>query len=280
MLAARPVLRRRIRSLLPYVGLFLLAVVFVLPILWLVASSFKSSFEFTSPNWIPQEPTFENYVTAVTEVEFLHYLKNSAFLASVFTLLHVLSSSLAGYAFARLRAPGRDKLFLLVVASLLVPQLVTFIPQFVLFARLQLVNTYWPWIAWGAAGGALYIFLFRQFFLSFPRELEEAAELDGCGPFKIYWRIFLPNSLPALATVAIFSFQWVWNDYLFAALLLDTDKTTLSVAIASGYYDLQGRQLLPATMAGMVLYALPLVVVFFFIQRYIIQGIVTTGTKG
>jgi ABC-type glycerol-3-phosphate transport system permease component len=280
MLGARPVLRRRIRSFLPYAGLTLLAAMFVLPIVWLVSSSFKSQFEFSSPNWIPQEPTLQNYVDAVTEVDFPHYLKNTVFLASVFTILHVLSSSLAGYAFARLRAPGRDKLFLLVVASLLVPQLVTFIPQFVVFSRLQLVNTYWPWIAWGAAGGALYIFLFRQFFLNFPRELEEAAEIDGCGPFKIYWRIFLPNSLPALATVAIFSFQWVWNDYLFAALLLDTDRTTLAVAIGSGYYDLQGRQLLPATMAGMVLYALPLIVVFFFIQRYIIQGIVTTGTKG
>lgn len=280
MLDQRPVARKRVRSFVAYAGLTVLAAMFVLPIVWLVSSSFKSQFEFSSPNWIPEEPTLQNYVDAVTEVDFPHYLKNTVFLASAFTILHVLSSSLAGYAFARLRAPGRDKLFLLVVASLLVPQLVTFIPQFVVFSRLHLVNTYWPWIAWGAAGGALYIFLFRQFFLNFPRELEEAAEIDGCGPFKIYWRIFLPNSLPALATVAIFSFQWVWNDYLFAALLLDTDKTTLAVAIGGGYYDLQGRQLLAPTMAGMVLYALPLIVVFFFIQRYIIQGIVTTGTKG
>jgi ABC-type glycerol-3-phosphate transport system permease component len=272
--------RGRIRSLLPYAALTLLAVAFVLPVLWLLSSSFKSSFEFSSPNWIPQEPTFDNYVEAVTKVDFPHYLKNTLFLASTFTVLNVLSSSLAGYAFARLQAPGRDKLFLLVIATLLVPQLVTFIPQFVVFSRLHLINTYWPWIAWGAAGNALWIFLFRQFFLSFPRELEEAAEIDGCGPFKIYWRIFLPNSLPALATVAIFSFQWVWGDYLLAALLLDTDKTTLAVAIATGYFDLQGRPLLPATMAAMMLYALPLIVVFFFVQRYIIQGIVTTGTKG
>jgi multiple sugar transport system permease protein len=273
-------LSRRIRSALPYAALTILAAAFVVPILWLLSSSFKSSFEFSSPNWIPQEPTLDNYVEAVTRVDFPHYLKNTFFLASVFTVLNVISSSLAGYAFARLQAPGRDKLFILVIATLLVPQLVTFIPQFVVFSRLHLVNTYWPWIAWGAAGNALWIFLFRQFFLSFPRELEEAAEIDGCGPFKIYWRIFLPNSLPALATVAIFSFQWVWGDYLLAALLLDTDKTTLAVAIATGYYDLQGRPLLPATMAGMMLYALPLVAVFFFVQRYIIQGIVTTGTKG
>jgi multiple sugar transport system permease protein len=280
MLRARPVLRKRIRSILAYGGLTLLAVAFVLPILWLVSSSFKSAFEFSSPNWIPQAPTFDNYVSAVTEVDFPHYLKNTIFLASVFTVLNVMSSSLAGYAFARLQAPGRDKLFLLVVVTLLVPQLVTFIPQFVLFARLELVNTYWPWVAWGAAGGALHIFLFRQFYLNFPRELEEAAEIDGCSPFKIYLRIFLPNSLPVIATVAIFSFQWVWNDYVFAGLLLDSDQTTLGVAIANGYYDLQGRPLLPVTMAAMVLYALPLVVVFFFVQRYIIQGIVTTGTKG
>jgi multiple sugar transport system permease protein len=280
MLRRRPRLRRWIRSALPYAALTLLAAAFVVPILWLLASSFKSDFEFSSPNWIPQEPTYDNYVEAVTRVDFPHYLKNTIFLASAFTILNVLSSSLAGYAFARLQAPGRDKLFLLVIATLLVPQLVTFIPQFVVFSRLHLVNTYWPWIAWGAAGNALWIFLFRQFFLNFPRELEEAAEIDGCGPFKIYWRIFLPNSIPALATVAIFSFQWVWGDYLLAALLLDTDKTTLAVAIATGYYDLQGRPLLPVTMAAMMLYALPLVVVFFFVQRYIIQGIVTTGMKG
>jgi multiple sugar transport system permease protein len=273
-------LTRRFRSAVPYAALTILAAAFVLPILWLLSSSFKSSFEFSSPNWIPQEPTVDNYVEAVTKVDFPHYLKNTVFLATTFTLLNVFSSSLAGYAFARLQAPGRDKLFLLVIATLLVPQLVTFIPQFVVFSRLQLVNTYWPWIAWGAAGNALWIFLFRQFFLNFPRELEEAAEIDGCGPFKIYWRIFLPNSLPALATVAIFSFQWVWGDYLLAALLLDTDKTTLAVAIGTGYFDLQGRPLLPATMAAMMLYALPLIVVFFFVQRYIIQGIVTTGTKG
>ena len=273
-------LRRRTRGALPYAALIVLALAFFLPILWVISSSFKSDFEFASPNWIPQEPNVDNYVKAVTDVDFPHHLKNSFFLASAYTVLNVLSSSLAGYAFARLRAPGRDKLFLLVISTMLIPYLVTFIPQFVVFARLNLVNTYWPWIAWGATGSAFHIFLFRQFFLNFPHELEEAAEIDGCGPFRIYWRIFLPNSVPALATSAIFSFQWVWSDYLFPALLLDSEKTTLAVAIATGYFDLQGRVLLPVTMAGMVLYALPLIVVFFFVQRYIVQGIVTSGMKG
>jgi len=262
-----------------YPALVALAVVFALPLLWVLASSFKSAFEISAPNWVPQAPTLQNYVGALAKIDFPHYLKNSLILACAFTALNTLSSSLAGYAFARLQAPGRDKLFLLALSTLLIPNLVTFVPQFVLFSRLHLVNTYWPWVAWGFSGNAFHIFLFRQFFLNFPRELEEAAEIDGCGLLRIYWSIFLPNSLPVLATSAIFSFAWVWGDYLYPGLLLDQDRTTLAAAIATQYVDPQGFVLLATLMAGIVLYAVPLVLVFLFAQRHIVQGIVTSGFK-
>jgi ABC-type glycerol-3-phosphate transport system permease component len=272
--------RRRQRDFTTYASLVALAAVFMLPVLWAISTSFKSAYEFGSPNWLPESPTVQNYVDAVADFDFLHYLRNSFLLASIYTVLNVLSSSLAGYAFARLRAPGRDKLFLVVLATLMIPWLVTFVPQFVLFSRLELVGTYWPWVIWGLSGSAFHIFLFRQFFMNFPTELEEAAEIDGCGPLRIYWKIFLPNSLPVLATSAIFSFAWVWGDFINPALLLDDEHTTLAVKIGSGYTDPQGNPLLAVTMAGSILYALPLVAVFFLVQRHIIQGIVTSGLKG
>jgi ABC-type glycerol-3-phosphate transport system permease component len=270
-----------IRRLSVYATLLALGAAFLVPFLWVVASSFKSQWEFTSPNWIPQEPTFRNYVDAVTLIDFAGSLKNSVLLASLFTVLNVFMSSLAGYAFARLAAPGRDKLFALVISTIFIPQLVTFIPQFVLFSRLELVGTWWPWVLWGLQGGAIHVFLFRQFYLNFPRELEEAAEIDGCGPLRIYFRIFVPNSAPVIAVSAIFSFQWVWGDYIYPALLLDPENTTLGAAMAAGYFTPgQALPLFTVMMAGMVIYAVPLIIVFFLIQRYIIQGIVTSGLKG
>jgi multiple sugar transport system permease protein len=271
----------RLGTRVPVAGpsLVALAVLFIVPAAWILVSSFKGAFEISGANWIPRSPTLGNYVEAVTQVNFPHHLKNSLVLATSFTVLNTLSSSLAGYAFARLRAPGKDKLFLLALSTLLIPNLVTFVPQFVLFSNLGWINTYWPWIAWGAAGSAFHIFLFRQFFMNFPRELEEAAEIDGCGIFRIYWNIFLPNSLPVIATSAIFSFAWVWGDYLYPALLLDSETTTLSGAIATGYFSPQGFILLAPLMAGIVLYAAPLILVFLLVQRYIVQGVVTSGLR-
>jgi multiple sugar transport system permease protein len=274
-----PATRLGTRVPVAYPALVAFAVLFVVPAAWILVSSFKSEFEISAANWIPGAPTLDNYAEAVTQVNFPHHLKNSVVLAISFTVLNTLSSSLAGYAFARLRAPGKDKLFLLALSTLLIPNLVTFVPQFVLFSNLGWINTYWPWIAWGAAGSAFHIFLFRQFFMNFPRELEEAAEIDGCSIFRIYWNIFLPNSLPVLATSAIFSFAWVWGDYLYPALLLDSDSTTLAGAIATGYFSPQGFILLAPLMAGIVLYAAPLILVFLLVQRYIVQGVVTSGLR-
>ena len=148
------------------------------------------------------------------------------------------------------------------------------------FAWLGLTNTYWPWVLWGLAASPFHIFLFRQFFSSFPRDLEDAAEVDGCGAFRIFAQIFLPNVLPAIATSFIFCFVWVWGDWLTPLIYLSDANTTLGVKISGGYVDPQGNAIITTTLAACVLYALPLVALFFLGQKYIVKGVVTSGLKG
>jgi multiple sugar transport system permease protein len=187
---------------------------------------------------------------------------------------------MSGFAFSRIPVPGREKLFKVVIALLIIPYLVTVIPQFMLFARLKLTNTYWPWILWGIAASPFHIFLFRQFFSAIPRELEDAAEVDGANPFRIFWQIFLPNAKPALATSFILNFIWVWGDYLTPILYLNDRITTLSVKLQSAYSDPHGNTLVTVVIAASVLYTLPLIVMFFLAQKHILQGVVTSGLKG
>jgi ABC-type glycerol-3-phosphate transport system permease component len=274
--------RPRLATLPTYAWLALATVVFVLPIVWLVATSLKRQLEFAAApiRLLPDVPQWVNYQLAVTLADFFRYAGNSLVLAGSFTVLVVATSALTGYGFARHRGPGRDALFVVVLATMMAPAIVLFVPQFVMFAKLGLTNTYWPWILWGLAASPFHIFLFRQFFVQFPRELEDAAEVDGAGPLRIFLQIFVPNSGPVLAASAIFAFLWVWGDYLYPILLLSADNTTLAVKLATAYVDAKGNPLQTVTMAGVILYVLPLVVLFFFAQKFIIRGIVTTGLRG
>jgi ABC-type glycerol-3-phosphate transport system permease component len=244
-----------------------------------IVTSLKGQSEYGSALF-PSELQWGNYELAVVLADFARFATNSLVLSSAYALLAVFVSALVGYGFARHRGPGRDKLFLLVIATWMVPNLVLFVPQFVLFARLGITNTYWPWILWGLSGSPFAIFLFRQFFSSFPRELDDAAEVDGAGPLRIFLQVYLPNAGPALAASAIFMFLWVWGDWLYPSLLLHQDNTTLAVRMANAYVDPHGNPLQTVTMAGVVLYVLPLILFFAFAQRFIIRGIVTTGIKG
>jgi ABC-type glycerol-3-phosphate transport system permease component len=144
---------------------------------------------------------------------------------------------------------------------------------------MKIVNTYWPWFLWGLAGSAPQIFLFRQFFAAFPVELEDAAAVDGCSPFRTFWQIFLPNAKPVLAVATLFAFQWVWGDYFDQALLLSEDKATLAMKLASSFTDPHGNTLVTVTIAAIVIYIMPLVVAYFVSQRQIVKGIVMTGMK-
>lgn len=276
-------LTRRFSRVGIYVVLILGLVLVFTPIVWVLSTSLKYEHQYNiyPPQLIPDEFVFDNYNQALTMAPFLRYFSNSVVLSTLYATLNVLSSSLAGYAFARIKAPGKNFLFSIVVATIMVPWVVLGIPQFIVFSKIGLVNSYWPWVLWGLSGAAWHIFLFRQFFITFPREIEDAAEVDGCGRFTIFTRIVLPNALPVVATSFIFSFQWVWGDWVTALLYLNDDLTTLPVVLAGTVYvDPQVNAIVTITMAAVVLYALPLVIVFFFAQRYILEGVVTSGLKG
>jgi ABC-type glycerol-3-phosphate transport system permease component len=201
---------------------------------------------------------------------------NSLVIATSFTVLSTASAALAGFGFARRRVWWKNVVFLFVLSTLMVPWIVTMIPQFVIFFRLHLVGTPWPWVLWGIQGTPLQIFLFRQFFASFPRELEDAAAIDGSGRLRIFWDIFVPNSKPVIAVAAVWAFILVWGDYLTQDIffLLDSNGTVLT-RIANTLNTGGAVSNLP-----LALYALPPIVFFVLVQRYITQSVVATGIKG
>lgn len=206
-------------------------------------------------------------------------LVNSLVITVSFTVLSTMSAALAGYAFARNRVWWKNVLFLFVLSTLMVPWVVTMIPQYVIFYRLHLVNTPWPWVLWGIQGTPLQIFLFRQFYATFPRELEDAAALDGSGRLRTFWEIFIPNSKPVLAIASVWAFILVWGDYLTQDLffLLDRNGTLLTrISDQLAANGTGGLSTLP-----LALYAIPPVVFFVLVQRYIMQTVFTfTGSKG
>jgi multiple sugar transport system permease protein len=274
------------RSFLHFL-LIVLVIVFLLPFIFLIVNSLKTPPEVGAYpfRFLPKVLIWQNYVDAFTKlsstVPYIAFVSRSLTLAIIFTIPMLISSSFIGYGFARLNAPGRNFLFILLLAMMMVPGLVTIIPQFVLYFRLGIYGTYWPWFLWGLVGNSFNIFLFRQFFANFPKELEDAAEIDGCNPLQTFFLIFLPNAGPVIATVAIFSFQWIWGDYFTQSLLLKSSDTsaTLAMRVFNAYTDIRGNPILPLNYAGIILYIIPIIIVFFIAQKQIVRGIVTTGLK-
>ena len=273
---------RNIERVLAYTAFIVITLIFLIPILYLISSSLKVETDYSVYPIVlfPPHPRWHNYYEAVFVFPFLKYARNSMYLAVSSTILTVISSAMGGFGFARHQARLRNPLFVLVLSMLMVPRVVTTIPQFIVFSRLRLTNTYWPWILWGLSGSSFHIFLFRQFFATIPRDLEDAAEVDGCGRFRIFWQIFLPNSGPVIATASIFHFQWVWGDWFTPNIFLSDDRTTLGVKLATSYVDPQGQSIVTLTLAAIFIYILPMILVFFLAQKYIIQGVVTSGLKG
>lgn len=265
-----------------YILVLLLAVFFIGPFLWLVLAALKTPAEWASLpiQVLPDEAQWVNFVNAVTQMNFFGYTVNSLFVATTYSVLITISSATVGFGFARLRAPGKKALFLILLSTMMIPQILTLLPTYVLFSQIGLVNTYWPWILWGLGASPYMVFLFRQFFSSLPRELEDAAIMDGAGWFRIFVQIFLPLSRPVLITSFLLSFTWTWGDYIAPALLLDTDHTTLSVAITAWYQDPNGNTIPTVQAAAAVLYILPVLSIFFFAQRYFIRSTVSSGVKG
>jgi ABC-type glycerol-3-phosphate transport system permease component len=272
-----------------YILLISIGLVLLLPFFWMVSSSLKEEFEIfqVPPSLIPSHLRFANYVEALSQFPFFLALRNTLIITISVIFGRLLSTSLAAFAFARMRFRLREPLFLLVLATMMIPGQVTLIPSYILFRIIGWLNTFLPLIvpAW-LGSSAFYIFLLRQFFLSIPSEMDDAARIDGCSTFMIYWRIILPLSKPALATVAIFSFLEQWNDFLGPIIYLnDTSKHTLAVAMQFYRQQSSGTMFGPTRtwahlMVVSLLVMLPCLLLFFFAQRLFIQGVVVSGVKG
>lgn len=270
---------------LPTAGGYFLAVavgaLFLLPLLWMISSSLKPSYQVLEypPRWLPSPIQWSNFPEALTYVPFGRYMLNTLFIAVWVITGHLLSCTLVAYGFARLQAPGKNLLFLVLLATMMLPYPVTMIPIYIGFNRLGWVNSFLPLIVPAFFGSPFYIFLLRQFFLTLPPELEDAARVDGANALQILWHIILPISRPALATVAIFTFQGVWNEFL-APLIYLHDQSKYTVALGLNFfrscYDVQWSLLMAASLVTM----LPVIVIFFLAQRMFIEGIQLTGVKG
>lgn len=272
--------RARGRGWLLHLGLVIGLILIVTPFVWMILGSFKTTAELRQvpPTWLPEEPTLDNYREMFDRLDFARFFFNSALVAAAVTIGNLVFCSMLGYALAKLRFPGKRPLFLVVLMTMMVPGLVTFMPLFVLVANLGLVNTY-PGLALPFMAQAFGVFLMRQYILGIPDELIHAARIDGAGEHYIFWRIVLPLTGPALATLAILMFLGSWNNFLWPLVVATSeDMYTLPVAIAlfsTGEHD----QNLGLLMAGSAAALLPVLVVFVVLQRFFTQGIATTGIK-
>jgi multiple sugar transport system permease protein len=253
----------------------------IIPFLWMLSTSLKTTAQSMAfpPEWWPRPFIWENYTQIYEYMPFFTFLFNSVKITFFVLVGQLLTCSLAGYAFAKLRFPGRRPLFLILLSTMMIPSQVTLIPVFIIMKSLGWINTHYALIVPAFFGSVFGTFLLRQFFLGLPNDLEDAARIDGCSPFGIYWRIMLPLAKPSLATLGIFTFMGTWNDFMRPLIYLsDMDKMTLPVGLAllSNHQDIR----IPLIMAGAVLSLLPILVLYIFGQKYFVQGIALTGMKG
>ena len=265
------------------------SLVFLFPLLWMITTSLKPVEEtmLTPPRWIPSSWQFVNYARAVTYgsdvlgyVPFLEYGKNTLLLCVLVVVGAVISNSLIAYGFARLQWPGRDVFFGITLATMMIPFPVLMVPMFGLFRELGWVGTFRPLWVPACFGSAFSIFLLRQFFLTIPRELSDAAVVDGCSEFQVFRHIIVPLARPALAVVALFQFLFTWNDFL-GPLIYVTDQRMFTLSLGLQFYQSQhGGTEWHLLMAASTIIVLPIIVLFFFTQRTFIQGVAVTGIKG
>lgn len=271
-----------IKAIAVYFILTIGAAIILLPVAWMVSTALKDSgaiFLFP-PQWIPKPIQWDNFFKAVNAIPFWTFLKNTLLITAFGLVGQVASTAIVGFGFARLDFPGRDILFLLVLSTMMLPGIVTMIPVFMMFKAWGWLDTFKPLIVPSYfGGGAFYIFVMRQFFMTIPLELDEAARIDGCGTFKIFLHILLPLARPALLTIAIFSFLGFWSDFMGPLIYLnDTSKFTIALGLNlfRGMFQTDWNLL----MAASIIVMLPCVILFFFTQKQFIQGIVVSGIKG
>jgi multiple sugar transport system permease protein len=276
---ARVLRPKVLRGVAVYSALTAIATCALFPILWAVSGSLKRAGEVTTPTLFPAQPQWSNYRDVFAVMPFWRMFFNSVLYAGCVSAGQVFFCSLAGYAFARLRFRGRDTLFVLYLGTLMVPLTVTVIPQFILMRIAGLTDTPWAMIVPGLFGGAFGTYLMRQFFRTLPDELEEAAILDGCTPWQIYWRILLPHAKPAVMVLAVLTWVNVWNDFLWPLLMIQRNSIS---TLTLGLVRMQGEYVSrwPVLMAASILILLPLLFVYAIAQRAFIRGIAVTGLGG
>lgn len=271
------------------------AVLFIVPVVWMIISSLKPTQSVFDNSWLPPMTTqgwpipiphpqyFSNFSDALTLVPFGTYFRNTLIVTVLSVAGSVLSSSLVAYSFARLRWPGRDALFVLVLVTMLLPSIVTFIPQFILFSKIHWVGTFLPLIVPTWFGNAFYIFLLRQFFRGIPQELSEAARLDGASEIRIWWQVVMPLARPALAAVGIFSFAGAWEDYFNPLVYIGGDPGRWTLQLGLKAFETAaggGSPLWNLIMAAGLVVMIPVLIAFFVGQKYFIEGVTLTGLKG
>lgn len=264
------------------------SILFMLPFAWTIFSSLKTPSELYMfpPRWLPETPRFGNYAEVFELSPFGRWLWNSFYVAGLATFGAVLSAAVTGYSFARFRYPGRDLIFMLTLSTLMLPTEVTLIPLYLLFNKIKWLDTYLPLIVPSFfGGGAFLIFMMRQFFMTIPMDLDEAARIDGAGYLRIFWQILLPLSGPVLATAAVITFIGDWNAFLFPYIILN-DKLKFTIGIGIKYFQtiaanidsMEPRENL--LMAASMMMTTPIIILFFTAQRYFVRGIVMSGIKG
>lgn len=275
--------KTRMKNTILHIVLVLTSVIFVFPFLWMLFTALKTPQELLqgTASFFPQNPQWENFITAINAIPFWLYLRNSLFIVVMVVIGTVFSSTTAAYAFAKLRWKGRDKWFIVMLTTLMIPLQVILIPTYIMYAQIGWLGTQLPLIvpAFFGGGAAFYIFLLRQFFKNIPKDLTESALIDGASHFKIFWHIMLPLCKPAIITVALFTFMATWNDYFGPLIFLSNPNDwTLAIGLRSFQTQYGGRYDL--MMAASLLVMLPTLVIFFFAQRTFIEGITFTGIKG
>lgn len=268
----------RPQNIVLYLILFAMSALFTIPFLWLVLTSLRPPARVFDPGFFPSEIHLKNYSDVFRYAEVGLWFRNSLIISLLAVISVVLSSSLIAYGFARLRFRGRNQLFALVVATQLLPAAVTMVPSYLIWNRLGAVNTWWPLWAGNLFGSAFYIFMLRQFLMTVPQELIEAARLDGASYFGIYWRVMLPLIKPSLVAVAVLEFQAKWNDFIGPLIYLNR-KDLYPMALGLQSFKTEFETQWALLMAASVIFTIPMIALFFLFQRYFIEGIATTGSK-
>ncbi len=272
-------LKRRVFRTTLFFVLLAVGIIMIIPFLWTLSSSFKTNNEiFAVPfHWIPESLMLRNYITVWTEVPFLTYYLNTIKLSVIVTLIQVVTCSLAAYAFSKMTFPGRDQIFLCYLATMMVPWHAIMIPQFIIIKNMGFYNSHWALILLNVFS-AFGVFLMRQFMFGIPNELSEAARVDGCGELAIYGRIIMPMCKPIIATLVIFTFNFMWNDYMGPMIYLTTDNLkTIQLGLAS--FRSMYKTDYAVIMAGTVCSMIPMIIIFLTAQKYLIEGISFTGMK-